>query len=223
MAGHSKWANRVHRKTRQDSKRSATFAKISRQIMVAAREGGGNPDMNPRLRLAIAEGRSSEMPNDNIEYAIKRGTGDLEGVSYEQGQYDAFAPAGVALLISVLTDNKTRTVADVRNILKKANGTMGGVGTVTWMFDQKGVILVSKEGVDGDELFMAAVDAGADDVIDYTRENFIQSSQRYDVFFDLVGNHSLPACLRVLKPNGTYFEWKKRASYVCWLEIPRNF
>ena len=178
MSGHSKWANRVHRKTRQDAKRSATFAKISRQIIVAAREGGGNPDMNPRLRLAIAEGKGSEMPNDNIEYAIKRGTGDLEDVHYEPGQYDAFAPAGVALLVNVLTDNKTRTVADVRHILKKAGGSMGGVGTVTWMFEQKGVILVPKEGVDGDELFMAAVDAGADDVIDSEESWEIQTDPK---------------------------------------------
>jgi YebC/PmpR family DNA-binding regulatory protein len=144
--------------------------------------------MNPRLRLAIAEGKASEMPNDNIDYAIKRGTGELEGVTYEPGSYDAFGPAGVALLITVLTDNKTRTVADVRNILRKGGGSMGGAGSVTWMFEQKGVIVIPKEDVDGDELFMTAVDAGAEDVVDADDSWEIRTDIRsFQAVYDAVG------------------------------------
>lgn len=166
MAGHSKWANRVHRKTRQDAKRSNTFAKMARLIMLAAREGGGNPDMNPRLRLAIDKARAAEMPMDNIENAIKRGTGEVEGVNYETAIYEGFGPAGVALMIECLTDNKTRTVADLRSILRKAGCNLAEAGAVAWMFEQKGVITIPKAGTDYDALFMAAVDAGAEDVIE---------------------------------------------------------
>lgn len=166
MAGHSKWANIVHRKTRQDAKRSNVFAKMARLVMLAAREGGGNPDMNPRLRMIIDKARRAEMPMDNIENAIKRGTGEMEGVNYETAYYEGYGPAGVALMIECLTDNKTRTVADLRSILRKAGGTMAEAGAVAWMFEQKGVLSVAKGAADYDELFMAAVDAGAEDVIE---------------------------------------------------------
>lgn len=166
MAGHSKWANRVHRKTRQDAKRSNIFAKMARLIMLAAREGGGNPDLNPRLRLSMDKARRAEMPMDNIENAIKRGTGEIEGISYETVTYEAFGPAGVALIIECLTDNKTRTVADLRNIMKKGGGTLAENGAVGWMFEQQGVLTLPAEGADYDELFMAAVDAGAEEVIE---------------------------------------------------------
>ncbi|MCE5239327.1 YebC/PmpR family DNA-binding transcriptional regulator [bacterium] len=166
MAGHSKWANTVHRKTRQDAKKSKIFAKMSRLITLAARDGGGNPDMNPRLRLIMDKARAAEMPADNIQHAIKRGTGEIEGVSYESAIYEGYGPSGIALMIEVLTDNKTRTVADLRRILKVDGGSMSEAGAVTWMFEQKGVIAVPKEKVDYDELFMAVVDAGAEDVID---------------------------------------------------------
>ena len=166
MAGHSKWANRVHRKSRQDAKRSKIFAKMSRLITLAARDGGGNPDMNPRLRLVIDKARAAEMPMDNVENAIKRGTGEIAGVSYESAIYEGYGPAGVALMIEVLTDNKTRTVADLRRILKLDGGNMGEAGCVTWMFEQKGVLTVPRDRVNADELFMAAVDAGAEDVIE---------------------------------------------------------
>jgi YebC/PmpR family DNA-binding regulatory protein len=166
MAGHSKWANTVHRKTRQDAKRSNAFAKMSRLVMLAAREGGGNPDMNPRLRMIIDKARRVEMPMDNIESAIKRGTGEMEGVNYETAVYEGYGPAGVALMIETLTDNKQRTVADLRSIMKRGGGNLAEAGAVAWMFDQKGVLTLPKGAADYDELFMAAVDAGAEDVIE---------------------------------------------------------
>lgn len=166
MAGHSKWANTVHRKTRQDAKKSKVFAKMSRLITLAARDGGGNPDMNPRLRLVMDKARAAEMPADNIQNAIKRGTGEIDGVSYETAIYEAYGPSGIALMIEVLTDNKTRTVADLRRILKVGGGSMSEAGAVTWMFEQKGVIAIPRDKVDYDELFMAALDAGAEDVIE---------------------------------------------------------
>lgn len=165
MAGHSKWANRVHRKTRQDAKRSSLFGKLSREIIVAAREGGGNPDMNLRLRYAIDAARAASMPNDNIENAIKRGTGEVEGVTYESALYEGYGPSGVALMISCLTDNKQRTVAEVRNILKKRDAALGEPGSVAWVFEQKGVITIPRNSADEEALFLAAVDAGAEDVI----------------------------------------------------------
>ncbi len=166
MAGHSKWANRVHRKTRQDAKRSRAFAKFSRLITVAAREGGGDPAMNPRLRLAIDKAKAVAMPLDNIENAVKRGTGELEGVNYEDAIYEGYGPAGVALMVEALTDNKQRTVADIRSVFKSDGGSLGEAGCVQWMFEQKGVISVPKDQVDGETLFMLAVEAGAEDVIE---------------------------------------------------------
>ncbi len=165
MAGHSKWANRVHRKTRQDAKRSLQFSKLSREIMVAAREGGGSPDTNIRLRYAIDAARAVSMPNDNIDTAIKRGTGEMEGIVYERVVYEGYGPAGVALMISCLTDNKQRTVADLRTILKRRDGTLGEPGSVSWVFHSMGVITIPRSAADEETLFMAAVDAGAEDVI----------------------------------------------------------
>lgn len=165
MAGHSKWANRVHRKTRQDAKRSSAFSKLSREIIVAAREGGGNPDTNLRLRYAIDAAREASMPNDNVDNAIKRGTGDVEGVVYESVTYEGYGPGGVALMISCLTDNPQRSVSDLRNILKKKDSSMGEPGSVAWVFEQKGVITVPKSETTEDELFLAAIDAGAEDVL----------------------------------------------------------
>ena len=166
MSGHSKWANTVHRKTRQDAKKSNIFAKMSRLITLAARDAGGNPDLNPRLRLIMDKARSAEMPADNIHNAIKRGTGETDGVSYEPGTYEAYGPAGVAMLIEVLTDNKTRTVADLRSILRKGGGTMAEAGAVAYMFEQKGLLTLPSDKADYDELFMAAVDAGAEEVVE---------------------------------------------------------
>ena len=172
MAGHSKWANRIHRKTRQDAKRSNLFGKLSREIIVAARDGGGNPDMNLRLRYAIDAARSASMPNDNIQNAIKRGTGEVEGVTYENVFYEGYGPAGVAMMISCLTDNKQRTVAEIRNILKSRDASLGEPGSVAWVFEQKGVITIPRDAADEEQLFLAAVDAGAEDIITEDEDYF---------------------------------------------------
>jgi YebC/PmpR family DNA-binding regulatory protein len=165
MAGHSKWANRIHRKSRQDAKRGKLFGKMSKEIIVAARLGGGDPLTNNRLRLAIEAARGVSMPVDNIERAIKRGTGEIDGVSYEEITYEGFGPGGAAMMLTCLTDNRTRTVAEVRKLFDKSGGNLGEAGSVAWMFELKGVLVVNRaEGVDGDELLLAAADAGAEDV-----------------------------------------------------------
>ena len=164
MAGHSKWANIQYRKGRQDAQRGKQYAKLSREIIVSAREGGGDPEMNARLRNAVQAARDANMPNDTIEKAIKRGTGELEGVQYEEAMYEGYGPCGVALYIHVLTDNTNRTVAEVRNILNKRGGSLGEAGCVAWMFAKKGLILVDKQGVDEDTLLEAALEAGAEDM-----------------------------------------------------------
>ncbi|NLO74393.1 MAG: YebC/PmpR family DNA-binding transcriptional regulator [candidate division WS1 bacterium] len=164
MAGHSKWANIQHRKGRQDEKRGRLFAKISRNLIVTAREGGGDPATNPKLRTIVEEAKAAEMPKDKIEYAIKRGTGEIEGASYEHMRYEGFGPAGVALIVEVLSDNMQRTVADIRSIMKRHGGNLGAPGSVTWMFEPKGLIVVPQELADEETVFTAAVEAGAEDV-----------------------------------------------------------
>ncbi len=164
MAGHSKWANRVHRKTRQDKKRAKTFSKLSRMIQVAAREGGDDPEYNPNLRMYIDKAKDAEMPKENIERAIKAGTGELEGVNYEPAVYEGYGPTGVAMIIKVLTDNNKRTVAEIRNIMKEHQGSLGEAGSVRWMFESKGVVTLRSENCDYDEVFMIGAEAGAEDV-----------------------------------------------------------
>jgi len=165
VSGHNKWANIKHRKAAQDAKRSQIFTKLIRELTVAAREGGGDPESNPRLRSAIERAREANMPKDTIEKAIKRGTGELEGVEYIEVMYEAYAPGGVAVLIRALTDNKNRTAQELRHVLSKNGGNMAESGSVGWMFDRKGLITVSKEQIaDMDEFMMLAIDAGAEDI-----------------------------------------------------------
>lgn len=164
MAGHSKWANIRHRKGAQDAKRGKIFTKIAKEITIAARMSGGDPEANPRLRLVLQKARGVNMPNDNIQRAIKRGTGDMDGVNYEELTYEGYAPGGVATMVECLTDNKNRTVAEVRHIFGKRGGSLGENGCVAWMFNRKGQIAVSAEGVDEEEFMLAALDAGAEDV-----------------------------------------------------------
>ena len=166
MSGHSKWHNIRLRKGRQDAQRSKIFGKLSREIIVAARQGGGNPDLNVRLRSAIQAARDASMPVDTIDKAIKRGTGELEGVTYEEVTYEGYGPAGVAVLLQVLTDNSNRAVAELRNIMRKGGGSLGEAGCVAWMFEPKGTIIIEKSGVDEDALMELALDAGADDMRD---------------------------------------------------------
>ncbi|UCD36318.1 MAG: YebC/PmpR family DNA-binding transcriptional regulator, partial [Nitrospiraceae bacterium] len=163
MSGHSKWAGIKHKKAVVDAKRGKAFTKVSKELTVAAKIGGGNPDMNPRLRLAVDKARAVNMPADTIKRAIMKGTGELPGVAYEEIAYEGYGPGGVALLIEVMTDNRNRTVGEIRHLLSKHNGNMGETGCVSWMFTQKGYILVNKITIDEDTLMSAALDAGADD------------------------------------------------------------
>jgi YebC/PmpR family DNA-binding regulatory protein len=165
MAGHSKWKNIKHYKAAADAKRGAIFTKLIREITVAAKAGGGDPAGNPRLRLAIETARDQSMPKENIERAIKKGTGDLEGVEYVEVTYEAYGPAGVALMIQALTDNPTRTVADVRAKLSRNNGNLGTTNSVAFMFDRKGQIFVLAAGRDEDATMEKALEAGAEDFV----------------------------------------------------------
>lgn len=166
MSGHSKWATIKRKKAATDAARGKVFTRIIKEITIAARDGGGNPEGNPRLRLAIQNAKASNMPQDNITRAIKKGTGELEGVRYEEINYEAYAPHGVAVLIESVTDNRNRTVADLRHLISKYNGSLGESGSVAWMFERKGVILVQKENHTEDELMEVILDAGADDLKD---------------------------------------------------------
>ena len=165
MAVHSKWHNIRLRKGAQDARKGKIFTKLAREIIVAAKEGGGNPEMNGRLRLAIEKARDASMPVDNIKRAIQRGTGEGgEAVNYQEMVYEGYAPGGTAVMVSVLTDNKNRTVADLRSIFSRNGGSLGETGCVAWMFEQKGVISISTEQVEEDALLEIALEAGAEDV-----------------------------------------------------------
>lgn len=166
MAGHSKWANIKHRKGRQDAKRSKLWSKCSRAIIVAAKAGGGDPDANLTLRYAIDEAKAQNMPKDTIENAIKKGTGDLDGVSYESVVYEGYGPAGVAVMLDCLTDNRNRTVPELRKLFEKTGGNLGESGCVAFNFEQKGQIFVTKTDADEEAVMEAALEAGAEDVQD---------------------------------------------------------
>lgn len=166
MAGHSKWANIKHKKGKEDAKRGKVFTKLIKEITVAARMGGGDPSANPRLRTAISAAKSENMPKDNLERAIKKGTGELEGVNYEEMTYEGYGPGGAAVIVESLTDNKNRAIADIRHIFTKCGGNIGSTGCVSWMFDKKGLIAVNKGEVDEDLLMETAIEAGAEDVKD---------------------------------------------------------
>jgi len=167
MSGHSKWHSIRHKKGATDAKRGKIFSKLNKELMVAARLGGGDPAGNPRLRQAIAAAKAENMPKDNIERAIKKGTGELEGVNYEETIYEGYGPGGVAVLVEVMTDNKNRAAADVRYIFSKRGGNLGEAGCVAWMFDKRGLIVFEQDLVDEDEILEVALEAGADDVLVY--------------------------------------------------------
>ena len=164
MSGHSKWASIKHKKGAADARRGKIFTKLIREITVAAREGGGNADANPRLRLAIQKARDANMPADNIERGIKKGTGELEGVSYESVSFEGYAPGGVAVIVEGLTDNKNRTTSEVRSIFTKRGGNMAGAGSVAFQFNKKGVFMVKKKDANEDELLGIALESGAEDL-----------------------------------------------------------
>ena len=166
MSGHSKWHTIKHKKGAADAKRGKVFTRIIKELSVAARSGGGDPGSNPRLRTIIAEAKANNMPRENIERAIRRGTGEEPGVSYEEITYEGYGPGGVALMIEVLTDNKNRTVGEIRHMLGKHNGNLAAENSVAWMFSRKGQILVEKEKVDEEKLLSTVLEAGADDMND---------------------------------------------------------
>jgi YebC/PmpR family DNA-binding regulatory protein len=166
MSGHSKWHTIKHKKGAADAKRGKIFTRLIKELTVAARGGGGDPDLNPRLRTIIAEAKASNMPRENIERAIRRGTGEEPGVHYEEIMYEGYGPGGVAILIQTLTDNKNRTVGEIRHMLGKYNGNLAAENSVAWMFHRKGQVIVEKEKADEDTLLNAALDAGADDMSD---------------------------------------------------------
>lgn len=165
MAGHSKWANIKHRKAAQDKKRGKIFTRLIQEIMTAARSGGGDPKDNPSLRLALDNARAENMPKDTVDRAIKRGTGEIKGADYEEVVYEGYGPNGVAFIVKCLTDNRTRTVANVRTCFNKNGGQMGDSGTVAWMFDLKGVIVYPKDVADEEPFMETAIEAGAEDVL----------------------------------------------------------
>jgi YebC/PmpR family DNA-binding regulatory protein len=166
MSGHSKWASIKHKKGALDAKRGRIFTRLIKELTVAARAGGGDPDMNPRLRTIIADAKSENMPAENIKRAIRRGTGEEPGVSYEEAQYEGYGPGGAAVIIDVLTDNKNRTVGEIRHLLEKHGGNLASSNAVAWMFSKKGYIVIEKSKADEEQLLGAVLDAGADDLRD---------------------------------------------------------
>lgn len=187
MSGHSKWSTIKHKKGAADKKRGKIFTKLIKEITVAARMGGGDPAANPRLRHALNTANSQNMPKDTSERAVKKGTGELEGVNYEEIMYEGYGPGGVAVLVECLTDNKNRTIAEVRNIFGKAGGNVGTDGCVAWMFDKKGLISVSKEHADEETLMDLALEAGAEDIIEETDSfDIITEPGEYDAVKDAI-------------------------------------
>ena len=166
MSGHSKWHTIKHKKGAADAKRGTVFTRIIKELTVAARNGGGDPGSNPRLRTVIADAKAVNMPADNIKKAIQRGTGELPGVTYEEITYEGYGPGGAALILECMTDNKNRTVGEIRHLLEKYNGNLGASGSVAWMFSKKGYIVVDKAAIDEEQLLNAVLDAGGDDMRD---------------------------------------------------------
>jgi YebC/PmpR family DNA-binding regulatory protein len=187
MSGHSKWHSIKHKKGAADAKRGKVFTRIIKELTVAARQGGGDADSNPRLRTIIADAKAANMPAENIKRAIRRGTGEEPGMSYEEAMYEGYGPGGAALMIDVLTDNKNRTVGELRHLLSKHGGNLGESNSVAWMFDKKGYIVVEKSKSDEETLLAAVIDAGADDLRD-DAENWevVSSPDTYPAVLDAV-------------------------------------
>ena len=187
MSGHSKWHTIKHKKGAADAKRGKLFTRIIKELTVAARNAGGDADTNPRLRTIIAEAKSVNMPADNIKRAIQRGTGELPGVNYDEITYEAYGPGGVAIMIETLTDNKNRTVGEMRHTLTKWSGNLGEANSVAWMFEKKGYIVIEKSKADEEKLLSAAIDAGADDMQD-DEDNWevVSSPETYPPVLDAV-------------------------------------
>jgi YebC/PmpR family DNA-binding regulatory protein len=187
MAGHSKWSKIKRKKAANDRKRGKKFTKLIREITVAARDGGGDPDFNPRLRLAIDTAKAEDMPQENIDRAVKRGTGELEGVDYEEATYEGYGPGGVALFIETLTDNMNRTVSDVRHVLEKHGGNLGQSGSVAWQFERKGRIYVDMDRYEEEATMLAAIEAGAEDFV---------ADDEYEITTEVTNFHAVQDALK---------------------------
>ncbi len=218
MSGHSKWSSIKHKKAATDAKRGKIFTKLIKEITVAARMGGGDSEANPRLRTAIQAAKSENMPKDNIERAVKKGTGELEGVNYEESVYEGYGPGGAAVLIESLTDNKNRTVADIRHIFSKAGGNMGESGCVAWMFDKKGYIAVENKTVEEDALMEAALDAGAEDIReDDSNFEVITAPEDFEAVKTAIDSASIPyivAEVTMLPQSTTFLKGKEAEQMV---------
>ena len=223
MSGHSKWSSIKHKKAATDAKRGKIFTKLIKEITVAARMGGGDMDANPRLRTAIQAAKSENMPKDNIERAIKKGTGELEGVNYEESIYEGYGPGGAAVLIESLTDNKNRAVADIRHIFSKNNGNLGENGCVAWMFDKKGYIVVESKDVDEDTLMEVALEAGAEDVReDDSNYEVISAVEDFEAVKSAVDAASIPqiaAEITMLPQSTTNLAGKEAEQMVRLMEM----
>ena len=196
MSGHSKWSSIKHKKGAADAKRGKIFTKLIKEITVAARMGGGDPDGNPRLRSAIAAAKAENMPKDNIERGIKKGTGELEGVSYEESSYEGYGPGGVAVLVECLTDNKNRAVAEVKHLFERHGGNLGEPGCVAWIFEQKGLIALDRDKVDEESLLELALEAGAEDVNEEeTQFEIITSPSDFEPVKNAIDEAGLPYTL----------------------------
>ena len=212
MSGHSKWHSIKHKKGAADAKRGQLFTRIIKELTVAARDGGGDPDSNPRLRTVIADAKAANMPADNIKRAIRRGTGEEPGVHYEEVTYEGYGPGGVALMVDVLTDNKNRAVGEVRHLLTKHGGNLGSSNSVAWLFDKRGYVLVDREAVDEEVLMTAAIDAGADDLRDDGEHwEIISAPESFDAVAEAVralGVEPVSAQVAMLPQNFVVLEGK---------------
>jgi len=223
MSGHSKWSSIKHKKAATDAKRGKIFTKLIKEITVAARMGGGDENANPRLRAAILAARSENMPKDNIERAIKKGTGELEGVNYEETIYEGYGPGGAAVLVESLTDNKNRTVAEVRSIFGKNGGSLGENGCVAWMFDKKGYIVIESKSVAEEILMEIALDAGAEDIKE-DNGNFevITALGDFEAVKDAIDKASIPyiaAEVTMLPQNTTSLAGKEAEQMMRLMEL----
>ncbi|HBT89607.1 MULTISPECIES: YebC/PmpR family DNA-binding transcriptional regulator [Desulfobacter] len=222
MSGHSKWSTIKHKKGAADKKRAKVFTKLIKEITVAARMGGGDPGANPRLRRAIDSAKTQNMPKDNVDRAIKKGTGDMDGVNYEEILYEGYGPGGVAVMVECLTDNKNRTIADVRYIFNKAGGNVGTDGCVAWMFDKKGVITISKEHANEETLMEVALEAGAEDIKD-EGETFdvLTAPEDFDTVKDAIDGAQIPcevAEISMVPQNTTAVSGKEAEQMVRFME-----
>ncbi|MBU8911531.1 MAG: YebC/PmpR family DNA-binding transcriptional regulator [Desulfobacterales bacterium] len=223
MSGHSKWSTIKHKKGATDAKRGKLFTKLIKEITVAARMGGGDSDSNPRLRSALIAARAQNMPKDTYERAIKKGTGELEGVNYEEIIYEGYGPGGVAVLVECLTDNRNRTIAEVRHAFGKAGGNVGTDGCVAWMFDKKGLIVVNKEDSDEETLMDIALDAGAEDIKEETDLfEVISEPSDFDAVKDAIDAAGIKyeiAEITMLPQNLTKVEGKEAEQMVKFMEV----